>query len=59
MNRGDRAYIMVNISALISDDNGLATRTKISGQILPEVGSTGIFEVTSPAVFIQRVVDLW
>ncbi len=59
MNQGDRAYIMVNLTAIIPDESGLGVRKSISGSILPEVGSSGVYDVTSPSVYTTRVIDLW
>ena len=59
LNDGDRIYILVNLSAVIPEENGLPTRAVISGAIQPETGSPGVFEFTSPAVYAKRIVDLW
>jgi len=59
MNQGDRAYLMVNLTAIISDESGLGVRKSISGSIHPEVGSSGVYDVTSPAVYTTRIIDLW
>ena len=59
MNSGDRILVLVNLSALIPDTNGLPTREKISGEIRPEIGAPGIYDLTAPAVFIEKVIDLW
>ncbi len=59
MNSGDKVLIMVNLSALIPETTGLEAREDISGEIQPELGSSGTFECTAPAVFSNRIVDLW
>ena len=59
MNLGDRAYLMVNLTAIIPDEGGLGVRKSISGSIHPEIGSAGVYDVTSPAVYTTRVIDLW
>jgi archaeal flagellin FlaB len=59
MNDGDRALLIINATALIPSDNGLATRKTISGEVRPETGAGGIYEITTPAVYSERVVDLW
>ena len=59
INSGDRVYIIVNLTALIPDTGGLPPRETVSGKIQPETGSPGIYEMTSPAVFTKRIVDLW
>jgi len=59
MNDGDRALLILNATALIPGENGLATRKTISGEVRPETGAGGIYEITTPAVYSERVVDLW
>ena len=59
MNSGDKILIIVNLSALIPSTNGLPAREDIAGEIQPELGSSGSFECTAPAVFSNRIVDLW
>lgn len=59
MNSGDRIYVVINLSAIIPEYNGLLKREHIRGEIQPETGSSGIFDITAPAAFTQRVVNLW
>jgi len=59
MNSGDKILILVNLSALIPETGGLDAREDISGEIQPELGSCGTFECAAPAVFANRIVDLW
>ena len=59
INQGDRVYIIVNLTALIPGTGGLPPRETVSGKIQPETGSPGIYEMTSPAVYTKRIVDLW
>ncbi len=59
INSGDRAYIIVNASAIIPSDSGLLARESITGSIKPETGAPGVFDVTSPAVFSRRIITLW
>jgi archaellin len=59
MNDGDRALFIVNATALIPSANGLEPRKTISGEVRPETGAGGIYEITTPAVYSERVVDLW
>jgi len=58
-NDGDRVYILVNLTALIPESNGLPTRGTISGELQPETGAPGVFEFTSPSVYAKRIVELW
>ena len=59
MNSGDKIMILVNLTALIPETGGLEAREDISGEIQPELGSCGTFECSAPAVFANRIVDLW
>ena len=59
MNSGDRVYFVMNLSALIPESDGLPSRQEISGQIQPETGAPGVYDVTAPAVYSKRIIDLW
>jgi len=65
MNSGDRVYIVINLSAVISNngnnpwyEGGLPPRESVSGKIQPEIGISGGYDTTAPAVFSKRIVDL-
>jgi flagellin FlaB len=58
LNSGDRIIIIVNLTAIIPDTGGLPARQEISGEVQPETGSPGIFDITSPAVFSHRIISL-
>ena len=58
INSGDRILIIVNLTALIPSEGGLPSREGISGEIQPETGAPGVFDITSPAVFSHRIVQL-
>ncbi len=57
MNSGDRAYIIVNLTAVIGNA-ALESRETISGELTPEIGIKAQFDVTAPAVFSKRIVSL-
>ena len=57
MNSGDRAYLVVNLTAVIGS-TALPSREEISGAITPEIGIKAQFDVTAPAVFSKRIVSL-
>lgn len=59
INIGDRMYIVINLESIITESNGLLKRDRISGEIQPEIGSPGIFDIYSPAAFSKRVIDIW
>ena len=58
LNSGDRALIMVNISAIITDTNGLLPRQTISGEFIPELGSSSSYDVRAPEIFSRRIISL-
>lgn len=60
MNSGDRIYVIVNVSAIVGsgNDTGLSPRQSITGEIQPETGAPGVYDVTSPAVYTHRIVAL-
>ena len=57
MNSGDRAILIVNLSAII-DGVGLPARESVSGTMTPEIGIKAQYDVTAPAVFSKRIVPL-
>jgi len=64
INSGDRVYIIVNLSALIPNTNdwtygGLPARQSISGAMQPETGAKAVYDITSPAVYSKRIIQLW
>jgi len=58
MNSGDRVLILVNLTAIITDEDGLPPRESISGTLTPEIGIKAQFDVTAPAVFSKTIVGL-
>jgi flagellin FlaB len=56
INYGDKVILTVNTGAIFSP--GLATREKLSGEVIPEYGASGIIEFRSPSVYNGRVVAL-
>ena len=57
MNSGDRAIILVNLSAII-EEGGLPARQTVSGTLTPEIGIKAQYDVSAPAVFSKRIVKL-
>lgn len=57
LGKGDAAFLVVNMSAAI-DGDGILPRKTIQGKIIPEEGSPGVFYVSTPTVFRNRVIDL-
>jgi flagellin FlaB len=60
VNSGDRILILINLSAIISSEEGrgLPARESISGSLTPEMGITAQYEARAPAVFTKRIVPL-
>jgi flagellin FlaB len=54
----DLAIVIINLSAAFSDTGGLEPSDEFYGRLVPEVGSAGIFMVSAPNAFDQRVVEL-
>ncbi len=66
LNRGDRIYILINLSAVIGggnntqwNDTGLPPRQTITGSMQPETGAGAVYDITAPAVYAKRIIDLW
>ncbi|MDG6217915.1 MAG: flagellin [Candidatus Thermoplasmatota archaeon] len=58
ISRNDLAIVIINLTASFSETNGLGTNREIYGRLVPEVGSAGIFMISTPNAFDQRVVQL-
>jgi len=58
MNSGDRAIILVNLTAIMPDTGGLSVRTAMSGSLEPELGTKAVFSITTPALYETRIVKL-
>ena len=58
MNSGDRVIILINLSAIITNEGGLPARETISGALTPEVGVVAQYDTRAPAVFSKRIIAL-
>ena len=58
MGTQDLAMIIINLTAAFPDTSGLAPGSEFYGRLVPEVGSAGIFFVSAPSAFDNRVVEL-
>ena len=56
INRGDLVLLTVNASATFNP--GLAERTSIWGNVIPEIGSWGIIAFRTPSTFVDEVYKL-
>ena len=52
------AILIVNLTALLPTDGGLLPGEEISGRLVPEFGSSGIFLINTPNSFTYRIVEL-
>ncbi len=57
MNSGDRAILLVNLSAII-DTGGLEPRETVLGSLSPEIGIKSEYDISVPSVFSMRIIKL-
>ena len=55
INRGDHVLITIDVNTAFG---GLATRTDVFGQVIPEEGSPGVIAFTTPASYTDIVIEL-
>ncbi len=55
INSDDMVVLMVNTTQCFS---GIPPRTKISGNIVPENGISGVISFTTPSIFIDNIIEL-
>jgi len=55
INSDDMVVLLVNTTQCFS---GIAPRTKISGNIVPESGISGLIDFTTPSVYIDKIIEL-
>ncbi|MCK5261029.1 MAG: hypothetical protein KAJ44_02510 [Thermoplasmatales archaeon] len=58
MNVGDSAFIVVNLSAA-THSTGVGPRQDIWGNVLPEIGLEAAYFMRTPAVFVNRIVQMY
>jgi flagellin FlaB len=56
INKGD--FVLLTVNASVTFSPGLAVRTDIWGNVIPEVGSWGIISFRTPATYTDDVYDL-
>lgn len=54
----DLAIIIINLTAAFAETGGVPTSMEFHGRLVPEVGSAGIFMISTPNAFDHRVVQL-
>ncbi|MBA2849928.1 flagellin FlaB [Methanococcus maripaludis] len=57
INYGDKIVLAVNIGNFL-DNSGIEPRTKITGEVIPEYGASGIIDFRTPSAFTDAVVEL-
>ncbi|BAP63867.1 flagellin [Methanococcus maripaludis] len=57
INYGDKIVLAVNIGSFL-DNSGIEPRTKITGEVIPEYGASGIIDFRAPSAFTDVVVEL-
>jgi flagellin FlaB len=58
MSTTDQAILIVNLTAVLPTTQGLLPGEILEGQLVPDIGSSGIFVVQSPNAFKYRVCNL-
>ena len=58
MNVGDSAFVVMNLSAA-THTSGILPRKEITGSIIPEIGMSAVYYVRTPAVFENRIIELY
>ncbi|HIQ39373.1 MAG TPA: flagellin [Methanothermococcus okinawensis] len=56
INYGDKVVLTVNVGELLSP--GIPPRERISGEVIPEYGASGIIEFITPSTYTRKVVYL-
>lgn len=56
LNKQDKVALMINTSACFG--NGLGKRTEITGGVYPEFGTAGTVGFTTPASFVETIINL-
>ena len=56
INYGDKVVLTVNVGTLFTP--GIPPRERISGEVIPEYGASGIIEFISPSTYNRKVVYL-
>jgi len=59
MSTEDTVMLIINLTYIISDTNGLEPGEEFLGRLVPEIGAHGSFLVDAPTVFDHRVVQLY
>jgi flagellin FlaB len=55
INSDDMVVLLVNTTQCFS---GVSPRTKVTGNIVPEYGISGVISFTTPSVYIDKIIEL-
>ena len=55
INSDDMVVLLVNTTQCFS---GISPRTKVTGNIVPEYGISGVISFTTPSVYIDKIIEL-
>jgi archaellin len=58
LSTSDQAMIVVNLTAALSETQGLSAGETLEAKLVPEVGVSGIFVVNAPNAFKYRVCEV-
>ncbi len=61
LNKGDRVALLVNASKVFGDGStgaGIGVRTSISGEVVPEIGTSAIIDFTTPTAYTSEIINL-
>ena len=58
MNFGDTAFVLVNLTAA-TQSVGVGPRADIWGNIIPEIGLDAVYFLRTPAVFENRIIQMY
>lgn len=58
MGRSDMVMIIINLTAVFPETGGLESGKEFFGRVVPETGSSGVFFISAPNAFDNRVVQL-
>lgn len=58
LNRGDKACLFVNMDTTGTFSAQLPTRTRVFGQVIPEIGAPGVIGFTSPMSYFDNIYTL-
>ena len=58
INRGDKACLFIRMDTGGTFDSQLPTRTEVFGEVIPEIGASGVIGFTSPMSYFDNIYTL-